>query len=213
LVAACARVGPFARLRAKARPSSARRSAGDYAVDDAPGRERLRREDGGGEHHLRGACYTDARGETLGPARVRNAAGHRLDLSDLTARRSPDQIARKADLERAGVALAVDECEGWDRQTLDGADEWEDGRFQLQGLGLVDRGEDRNVGPRGEVIALGSHEHRAHVAAGSVVDSGAQIGEEFAAEEVLRRAVDHDLAEVIELLERDERHRQPQCPE
>ena len=77
-----------------------------------PRRERLRRKDGGGEHHLRGACHTDARGEALGPAGVGDAAGHRLDLSDLTVLRGPVQVTGKANLERAGLALALDQRDG-----------------------------------------------------------------------------------------------------
>jgi hypothetical protein len=206
-------VGPFAKglsERAALRGETAR---WNYSVDEAPRRENLWRQDGGCEHHLRGASYADPRCDALGSARIRDASCNRLDLPDLTALCSPDQIARKARLERARVALAVDECEGRDRQILDRLDQGADCGAQLPSVGFINTDEDRELCPCGEVITLGSHEHGARVAAGRVVDRGAQIGQEFTAEEVLRRAVGDDLAEVIDSLEGSERHRQPQCPE
>ena len=130
-----------------------------------------------------------------------------FDLYDLTTFRSPDQVARKAHLERAGVALAVDQREARDGEAFDRADECDDGGLQFRGLRLVDTDEDLNVGTCGEVITLRSHQHCANVAAGSVIDSATQVGKEIPAEEVLWRPVDDDLAEVIGSLERYERHR------
>ncbi len=55
--------------------------------------------------------------------------------------------------------------------------------------------------------ALGSQKQSADVAVGRLVDGGAQVGEQLRAVEVLRRAVDHDLAEVIGSLEARKGHR------
>src|SRR5713101_794758 len=126
------------------------------SVDEAPRRENLWRQDSGCKHHLSGASYADPRRDALGSARVRDASCNCLDLPDLTALCGPDQIARKARLERARVALAVDECEGRDRQILDRADQRQDRRAQLPGLGFVNTDEDRELRPCGKVITLGS---------------------------------------------------------
>ncbi|HEX9368492.1 MAG TPA: hypothetical protein VF921_17810 [Vicinamibacterales bacterium] len=74
-------------------------------------------------------------------------------------------------------------------------------------MGLVNADENRELCPCGEVIALGSQKQSADVAVGRLVDGGAQVGEQLRAVEVLRRAVDHDLAEVIGSLEARKGHR------
>src|SRR6266851_899801 len=127
-----------------------------HSVDEPPGRKLLRRQDGGREHHLGSASYADPRRDALGSSRVRDAAGNCLDLPDLTALCSPDQIARKARFERACVALAVDERKSRNRQILDRSDQGEDCRAQLPGLGFVNADENHELCPCGEVIALGS---------------------------------------------------------
>ena len=186
---------------------------GDDPVDEAPGRKRLGWQDGGGEHHLGGAPGADPRRNALGPARVGDSAGHRLDLSDLTALGGPDEIAGKAELEGARVALTVDECEGRNRETLDRSDQREDGALQLHRLGLVKPDEDRDLRPCGEITALGSQQQGPDVTVSSLVDSGAQVDEEVPTEEIQWRAVDHDLAKLIVSSEGHKRHAKPQCPQ
>src|SRR6266568_1355393 len=115
------------------------------SVNETPRRENLWRQDCGCEHHLRGASYADPRCDALGSARVRDASRNGLDLPDLTTLSGPDQVARKARLERARVALAMDESEGRDRQILDRPDQGEDCRAQLPGLLFVDTDEDREL--------------------------------------------------------------------
>src|SRR4029077_9103109 len=123
----------------------------DDSVNETPRGKRLRRQDGGCEHHLGGAAYADTRRNALGPTRVCDAAGHRLDLSDLTALRGPDQITGKTKLMRTGVALAVDQSEGRDRELLDRCDQRENGRLEFLSPGLVEPDEDRHLRPGREV--------------------------------------------------------------
>jgi hypothetical protein len=106
----------------------------------------------------------------------------------------------------ARVALAVDERECWDREILDRGDRRDNRRLELGGPGLVKPDEDRDVRAHGEIIALGPQQQGPNVTVGCLVDGDTQVGEQIRGEEVLRRVVDHDLAEPLVLMEGRERH-------